>query len=180
MDKSVTILAVVAAVLLGGASAGAQAADPYTAALAGAWHGTLEYRDYRSDGRVTLPTLLTATPAADGVTLAYTYDDGPGKTVRSTERITIAADRSSYRIRNGDGTYDATFAATGLREFGAGSNTVVLMGKGTENDQPVDLRITITLTAGTFSMRRESRLAGGDWRFRNEYQFKKQPPAGRR
>ena len=33
-------------------------APRFEAALTGSWTGTLEYRDYRSDKRVTLPTTL--------------------------------------------------------------------------------------------------------------------------
>src|SRR5689334_6515706 len=89
-------------------------APRFEAALTGSWTGTLEYRDYRSDKRVTLPTtLVVSSPAAGALTFAYVYDDGPGKTVTSQERITIDAGKSTYRIQNADGTYDATFAATG-------------------------------------------------------------------
>lgn len=135
--------------------------------LIGAWSGTLEYRDYRSDRRVTLPTQLVVTKNADGTLhYAYTYDDGPGKIVKSVEQVTIAADRSTYRIQNGDGSYDATFKATGLADA---SQPVVLLGAGTENDAPVDIRITITATDRSFTMLRESRRAGDDWAFRNRY-----------
>ena len=176
MDKPLTTLV---AILAAVAAAPAQVSDPYVAALTGRWAGTLEYRDYRSDRRVTLPTVLVVKPSSDGLELAYTYDDGPGKTVRSVERITIGAGRATYRIQNGDGTYDATFAADGLRAFSGAAGTVVLNGKGTENDQPVDLRITIVVSAGTFSMLRESRLSGSDWRFRNQYQFTRDAGPGR-
>lgn len=53
--------------------------------LRGASVGTLQYRDYRSDARVTLPTTLVVTPSATGFELAYTCDDGPGKMVRSIQ-----------------------------------------------------------------------------------------------
>jgi hypothetical protein len=99
-----------------------QSADRLEAALVGSWTGTLEYRDYRSERRVTLPTkLVVEAEGPERLTLAYTYDDGPGKTVTSQERITIDRGRSTYRIQNGDGTYDATFAASGLETFGAAS-----------------------------------------------------------
>lgn len=179
MDKTWTTAgAALLLVALAAAGVGAQPNDAYTAALRGNWVGTLQYRDYRSDARVTLPTTLVVAESATGAELAYTYDDGPGKTVRSIERITISPDRGSYRVQNGDGTYDATFAAEGLREFGGTSNTVVLTGKGVENDQPVELRITIVVGRDTWSMLRESRPAAGEWRFRNEYRFKRSgPPA---
>ena len=147
----------------------AQAAPP---ALTGNWSGTLEYRDYRSDRRVTLPTTLAVTAAADGgLDYVYTYDDGPGKTVVSRERVTVTPAAGTYRVQNADGTYDATFTALNLRDFGAASNTVVLAGNGTENDVPVELRITITLTASELTMTRESKRAGGEWLFRNRYAF---------
>src|SRR6478736_2958992 len=102
-------------------------APQFEAALTGTWTGTLEYRDYRSDKRVTLPTMLVVSQSGPGsLTFAYVYDDGPGKTVRSQDRITVDAGKSTYRVQNGDGSYDAMFAATGLAEFGPGSQTVTL------------------------------------------------------
>ena len=147
-------------------------AHPLTAALAGNWTGTLEYRDYRSDRRVTLPTTLAV--SGDGINVllfSYVYDDGPGKTVRSTDRITIDPVARTYRIQNGDGTYDATFAASGLAEFGPASHTVVLTGKGEENGVAVDLRTTLTLDGGSLTMLRESKKPGEDWLFRNQYRL---------
>lgn len=149
----------------------AVAAQAPPAALTGTWSGTLEYRDYRSDRRVTLPTTLAVTAADGGLDYVYTYDDGPGKTVVSRERVTITPAAGTYRVQNADGTYDATFTAADLREFGAATNTVVLAGTGTENDVPVELRVTITVTASELTMLRESKRAGGEWLFRNRYAF---------
>lgn len=146
-----------------------QAPHPLIAALAGQWTGTLEYRDYRSERRVTLPTKLLVTQSASVLEFAYEYDDGPGKTVRSRDRVTIDASAATYRVQNSDGTYDATFAINGLAGFGKGSDTVVLIGKGTENDAPVDLRITLSVTPKQITMERESRKAGEEWMFRNRY-----------
>ena len=89
----------------------------------------------------------------------------------STERITIDRGRSTYRVQNGDGSYDATFAANGLAAFGPASPQIVLMGKGDENGVAVDLRITITATAASLTMLRESRKPGDDWLFRNQYKL---------
>jgi hypothetical protein len=80
-------------------SSNASPAGRLEAVLAGSWAGTLEYRDYRSDRRVTLPTRLVVTPAGEGaLSFAYTYDDGPGKVVTSIERITITASPSSFTM----------------------------------------------------------------------------------
>src|SRR5690349_7131768 len=137
--------------------------------LQGSWLGTLEYRDYRSDRRVTLPTALTVTARGTGLLeYAYVYDDGPGKTVRSTERVTIDTAASTYRVQNDEG-YDATFAMTNGPAANEGTATFILNGTGTENDAPVDLKITVTVSSRTLTMLRESKRAGEDWNFRNRY-----------
>jgi len=142
---------------------------PLSRALVGTWTGTLEYRDYRSDRRVILPTRLIITAAANGtLEYAYVYDDGPGKVVTSSERVNIDAAAATYRVQNDEG-YDATFAMAGAGESGSQSNSVVLTGKGSENAAVVDLRITITVTSAGLVMLRESRRAGEDWLFRNRY-----------
>ncbi|UXH76042.1 hypothetical protein [Roseateles amylovorans] len=55
----------------------------------GHWAGTLTYRDYQKPDRmVTLKTVMTASLAApDELALYYVFDDGPGKTVYSYERM---------------------------------------------------------------------------------------------
>jgi hypothetical protein len=47
----------------------------------------------------------------------------------------------------------------------------VLIGKGDENGVVVDSRITITATASSFTMLRESRKPGEGWLFRNQYKL---------
>jgi hypothetical protein len=51
------------------------------------WTGELEFRDYQSDGRVKLPTLLDVKLSADGHSLRfhYVYDDGPNKVVENRQ-----------------------------------------------------------------------------------------------
>lgn len=55
----------------------------------GAWQGTLRYQDYqRPDRQVTLPTSMVASLAAPAeLVLYFAFDDGPGKTVHSYERM---------------------------------------------------------------------------------------------
>jgi hypothetical protein len=55
----------------------------------GTWAGTLTYRDYQKPDRmVTLKTAMTSSLAApDELALYYVFDDGPGKTVYSYERM---------------------------------------------------------------------------------------------
>lgn len=55
----------------------------------GIWSGTLTYRDYQKPDRmVTLKTAMTSSLVApDELALYYVFDDGPGKTVYSYERM---------------------------------------------------------------------------------------------
>lgn len=57
----------------------------------GAWRGTLTYVDYQQpDRRVTLQTRLTVSLIGpEELSLYYVFDDGPGKTVYSYERIAL-------------------------------------------------------------------------------------------
>ena len=55
----------------------------------GAWRGTLVYADYQNPGKfVTLQARLVVSLAdPDELSLYYVFDDGPGKTVYSYERM---------------------------------------------------------------------------------------------
>ena len=91
---------------------------PGLAAVIGSWTGTLVYADYQKpDRRVTLRTKMVATLAApDELALYYVFDDGPGKTVYSYERMafdgatrqlvwisgTAKPSRSQYRVTSSE------------------------------------------------------------------------------
>ncbi len=146
-------------------------------ALIGKWNGTLEYRDYRSDRRVTLPTTLEIAPqmSAEGAELVYqyVYDDGPGKIVRSTAlvRIDPAESRYSSRAPNAEKRDDYRIVE-GLADFLArGEGSLLMLGKGIENDQPVEVRSTLTINGRDYSLLRETRLAGQEFAFRHVYKF---------
>lgn len=85
--------------------------------------------------------------------------------------VTITAVPPAYRVQSSDGKSDTTFEAQGLSDIRDSAGTVILTGRGRENDQEVDLRTTVTLTPSTLTMRRDSRRAGEDWQFRNQYSF---------
>lgn len=135
-------------------------------ALAGNWTGRLDYRDYGDDTRESLPTLLTA----NGLALAWTYDDGPGKTMRSAERWTFTPDGKTLTIIGKDGS--STMAVSELRRSGDGALTLVLDGTGRENGVAVLLRTTLTRDAGTLRITRQSRTAGQPFVMRHSYQLR--------
>ena len=72
-------------------------------------------------------------------------------------------------VQAADGTYDTTFDVQGLSTIRDNAVTVVRSGRGRENDGDVDVRTTVTIISSTLTMRRDSRLLGDEWRFRNQY-----------
>jgi hypothetical protein len=143
----------------------------------GKWNGSLEYRDFRTDQRVTLPTTLevTARGAADGgeLAFAYVYDDGPGKVVRSQALVRMVPGESRFSSRSAEGDKrDDYRIVDGLADFEArGEGSLVMLGKGTENDQAVEVRSTLTLGTTGYSLLRETRLPGQEFAFRHAYKF---------
>ncbi|HEX9389892.1 MAG TPA: S1/P1 nuclease [Usitatibacteraceae bacterium] len=163
--------------------AGAAAAAPDAAFMklhrmfVGKWNGSLEYRDFRSDRRATLPATLEIAPrvAADGAELVYqyVYDGGPGKVVKSVAMVRIdpAEARYSSRVPNSDQRDDYRIV-DGLADFLVrGEGTLLLLGTGIENEQPVEVRSTLTINAKEYSLLRETRSAGQEFAFRHAYKF---------
>ena len=148
---------------------------PFLVNMSGNWRGVLEYSDYTSNERVTLPTTLDATLAADAqsVRFAFTYDDGPGKTVRDGYTVSLdlaeeiftktdekGADR--YRILSGDAA-----AKDAIKSW-------TLWGTGEENGAPVDVKETLTIASDELTLLRETRQKGGAFAFRNAYRLTRQ------
>ena len=144
--------------------------DPAAAlagALAGHWTGTLDYRDYGDDHREVLPTILDA----KGLTLTWTYDDGPGKTVRSTEHWEV--DPAARTVTMKEGKNVSVGKIVELREADDKSNlTLVLDGTASENDKKVITRTILTRSAGTLRMTSMSRQAGEPFLMRHSYELK--------
>jgi hypothetical protein len=160
-------------VTLGAAPAQASAREQLYGALAGSWRGTLEYKDYKDPSqRTTLPTLLEA-PRADAgsVTLALSYDDGPGKTVKESDRLTLDAagktlmwtsgsSTQSYAVR----TFEAPRPGHALR--------LVLEGEGSDNDPPATIRETLVVGLNKLQILRETRAPGkSEFAFRHRYEL---------
>lgn len=135
-------------------------------ALAGNWTGTLDYRDYGDDTRASLPTLLSV----NGMVLAWTHDDGPGKTVRSAETWAFTPDGKGLVITGKDAS--ETMAVSELRRSRDGALTLVLDGAGEENDQPVIVRTILTRTSDTLRITRQSRSRGQPFIMRHSYQLR--------
>jgi hypothetical protein len=151
----------------------AQSRDQLYASLIGQWQGTLEYKDYQdSTRRVTLPTVLHILPAPDedGLELRYTYDDGPGKTVRSVDHLHF--DRAMQNARWG-GVMDTALQRFVVRSREGGANgaplRLVLEGDGADDDQPARIRETFEIVAGRVRLVKETQPMGGVMGFRHAY-----------
>ena len=155
----------------------ADAAAVLAAALTGRWSGTLDYRDYGNDGRVVLPTLLDA----QGLALAWSFDDGPGKTVRSSERWTVSADGKSVTMASGDRRSNTRIVQ--LDATAAGGLTLVMEGPARENGRAVMSRTILTQKDDRLRLTEMTRAAGEPFLMRHSYDLTRQPappasPAG--
>jgi hypothetical protein len=138
-------------------------------ALAGDWHGTLDYRDYSDDTRETLPTLMQS----DGAVLAWTFDDGPGKTVRSTERWVVSADGQSLTITSGSNPADHWRVAESRASADGTSFTLVLDGESSENGRKVIARKILTRDGDRLRITKQTRVAGEPFLMRQSYELRR-------
>jgi hypothetical protein len=145
---------------------GLDKAQELTSALAGNWTGTLDYRDYGNDRRTSLPTLMNAS----GLAIAWTFDDGPGKTVRSAETWSVTPDGKSLLVKSGKS--EETMAIVEFRRSSAAVLTLVADGSGTENGQKVMVRTILTRDGPVLRLTRMSRSAGQPFIMRHAYQLR--------
>lgn len=144
----------------------------------GLMRGELEYRDYGNDERVRLPSWVHVAPI--GMTGAFRertiYDDGPGKTLFSTDVLRVRGDRWI----EGGGTGEAvsptasTFRVAERRSTPKGQE-LILLGRGTDNNRPVEVRLTVTLSDSLTTRLKEFRRPGGSWEYRHEYRYRRAP-----
>ncbi|MCY1044400.1 S41 family peptidase [Corallococcus sp. bb12-1] len=137
------------------------------AVLTGSWRGTLDYRDFQSDRRVVLPTMLEAAGDGDEVRFAFTFDDGPGKTVRSTESWRLGAGGGT--LITGDGAEMKIMERRGGGE--ATELTLVAEGRGQENTLPVEVRTVLTRRGAVLTISRLTRRPGEPFLLRHVYRL---------
>lgn len=138
------------------------------AALAGDWAGTLDYRDYSDDSRSTLPTLMQS----DGQVLAWTYDDGPKKTVRSSETWKFDGAGRSLTITSGSNTPDQWQVVESRASADGSSVTIVLDGVIEENGRRVIARKILTRDGKRLRITKLTRGAGEPFLMRQSYELR--------
>ena len=152
-------------------------------ALAGNWTGVLEYRDYSepatSTKRVQLPTWLSITPSATSgsQTWHYIYDDGPTKVVEETDTITFDLPASTY-TESDNNKPPRLYKVSGLDTLRNGTGQLILTGPGTDNNQPAETRITLTLRRNLLDILEETRPAASSepFAFRHAFRFTRSTP----
>jgi hypothetical protein len=125
-------------------------------ALMGDWAGTLDYRDFRKDTRVTLPTLMRS----DGAVLSWTFDDGPGKTMRSSETWVVDAAGQALTITAGKNAPDQWRVLESRTSAEGESLTIVLEGESRENGRSVTARKILTRDGNRLRITKQTRMAG--------------------
>jgi hypothetical protein len=145
----------------------------------GAWTGELEYRDFQSDQRTKLPTWLVVqlSPDGRGMQFHYTYDDGPTKVVEELAAVTVDTQNSTFTITSDRNKSKDIYQMSGQDKFAAaGKGTLELSGTGTENDHKVEVRITIKVGRNFYRYEKETKVAGGNFQFRDGYNFTRRDP----
>ena len=137
-------------------------------ALKGDWAGTLDYRDYSDDTRETLPTLMQS----DGAMLSWTFDDGPGKTVRSSETWVFDATGQALTITAGKNAPDHWRVLEAHTSADGASLTIVLEGESTENGRSVIARKVLTRDGNRLRMTKQTRVSGEPFLMRQSYELR--------
>jgi hypothetical protein len=111
-------------------------------------------------------------PSGASLVVHFVYDDGPHKTVDSTQTISFDAAAATYTELE-PGKPAVPYKVTGYNELKSGHGELVLAGAGTDNDKPADVRITLAVRRNLLTWIDEVRPAGGAGAlvFRHRYTF---------
>ncbi|GJM19420.1 MAG: hypothetical protein DHS20C14_16330 [Phycisphaeraceae bacterium] len=149
------------------------------ASLDGRWAGVLEYRDYQSDGRVQIPAVYVV--EASVLTASFTsrveFTD-PGRVIVSEGAVSIVGDRHLDLGLGEEGGLEV-MTVDERRFTDAGDWTLVLIGEGFDNGEPVDERVTRVMDGDTFRSTKDVRPRGDAdalWAFRNEIRLEREDP----
>jgi hypothetical protein len=135
----------------------------------GTWVGTLTYRDYQKPDRmVTLKTVMTCSLIApDELALYYVFDDGPGKTVYSYERMLF--DFAANRIVWNSGSSKPSrveYKITAMHQ----SRGTLTFEKTQENRND---KYSLEITKKSWLLTKYEASAGAEDLLRSKYEFAK-------
>lgn len=143
--------------------------DPALAGVQGEWKGSLTYRDYRQPDRlVTLPTrLFVALGAPDELVLHFIFDDGPGKTVFSYDRIRF--DFAAGQVSWASGQADQPARVHRIVSTSGEGATRQISFERPDGDNKA--RFTLDLSPKALRLIKEEVVPSGSASFRNRYEF---------
>ncbi len=145
-------------------------------ALGGTWTGALRYRDYQDSTRfVSLPTVVEGTTAADSasVRLDFVYDDGPGKTVRSSDTFALNAMTRALVWGPADGKRAPSIFAV-QQYTGRQPLTLIVEMNGDDDNRSARIRETLTVNERELHILKEVQFtANAPWLFRHEYRLRR-------
>jgi Peptidase family S41 len=140
------------------------------AAAHGVMHGELEYRDYSDGTRTKIPSWVHIAPIgrSGSFRLRTIYDDGPGKTLYSTEVVQIDGDRW---IEQSDDAPDTLRIMSRSRT--TEGTVFVLRGRGMDDRKAVEFRYTVTVGPSVYRRLKEFREPGKAFAYRHEYRYRR-------
>jgi hypothetical protein len=147
------------------------------APIVGLMQGELEYRDYSDGSRQIIPSWVHTSPI--GISGAYrqrvVYDDGPGKTLYSTDVLRVTGSRwlEGDGVASGELSTPASNYRIASRRRVAAGEQLVLLGTGMDDNKAVDFRFTVTLGPTIFTRVKEFRLPGQAYTWRHEYRYRR-------
>jgi hypothetical protein len=135
----------------------------------GAWQGTLTYRDWSNpDKQVTLPCrLAVALTQPDELALYYVFDDGPGKTVYSYDRMRF--DFAASRLAWASGTAKPSMSEYRVTAVQSNADEAQLLF-----ERSVEGRLdkyTFDLARRTWRLSKREVAANGAETLRNRYEL---------
>ncbi len=129
------------------------------AVLAGdTWSGALEYLNYGSEERSTIPVRMTAREP-QGRTMRYGFAYPGEEDKNANDRLRVSRDGAQI---NG-------YAITQRFSDQVRGLVLVTQGSGRDDNRAADIRLTYDIGAERFVITKDVRFAGGDWINRNAY-----------
>lgn len=138
--------------------------------LDGRWQGTLEYRDFQSNERTTIPirAQLEAGDLTPVLSRRVEFTD-PGRTILSQDIVTITG--NTLTEFNPAEAETAAFTITDLRFDDTYDWTLTLTGQAQDNGVPSAIKVIQKLNGNTLTLTRQVRPIAdpnADWMFRNQ------------
>lgn len=124
------------------------------------WEGDLEYLNYGSDARSTIPVrMVVEEPSGRSVPYAFLYPGEEDK--NASDRIRVSR----------DGTRINGYEITRRYRNEDGHLVLITQGRGRDDNRAADIRLTYQFDEDTFVNRKDVRFEGGEFINRNEYRL---------